>query len=118
MSRSRAIKPMLSQKVYVQHLMRNAGIGAAILSVALLGGVLGYHCFEDLSWLDSLLNASMILAGMGPVDKVQTSGGKVFASAYAVFSGVVFLSSIAIVMTPVVRRMLHRLHLDIEEEGG
>lgn len=73
---------------------------------------------EDLSWLDALLNASMILSGMGPVNPIHTTEGKVFASFYALFSGIVFTAGIGITFTPIAHRLLHQLHLqDIAEES-
>jgi hypothetical protein len=83
-------------------------------------GVLGYHLTEGLSWLDSLLNASMILGGMGPVDVLHTPAGKLFASFYALFSGAVFLGMAGIVVAPIAHRLLHRLHLEegVPSEGG
>ena len=84
----------------------------AVLTVALGFGVVGYHEFADLSWIDSILNASMILTGMGPVAPMTTISGKLFASAYAMFSGVVFLSSVGLLLAPVFHRILHKFHLD------
>jgi len=86
----------------------------AIVFVSLLAGVLGYHLVAGLSWIDSLLNASMILTGMGPVDPMKDTPSKLFASAYALFSGVVFLSAVAIVLSPVLHRIVHSFHI---EEG-
>jgi len=96
-------------------LRRQAGYTATAFSVILgsLGlGVLGYHEIEHLSWIDSLLNASFILTGMGPVDPVRSIGGKLFASAYAIFSGIAFLTTIGILVTPLVHRFLHRFHIE------
>jgi hypothetical protein len=87
-----------------------------VLSVALGVGVLGYHKWADLSWIDSLLNASMILTGMGPVAPMNTTAAKLFASAYALFSGVIFLSSVGLVLSPVFHRILHKFHLDDESQ--
>lgn len=84
----------------------------AVLTVALGFGVVGYHEFADLSWIDSILNASMILTGMGPVAPMTTVSGKLFASAYAMFSGVLFLSSVGLLLAPVFHRILHKFHLD------
>ncbi len=90
---------------------------AVVLVLGSLGlGTLGYHSLEHLSWLDAELNAAMILGGMGPVNPIATVGGKVFASAYALFAGLVFLSCAALVFTPLAKRTLHRLHLDIHAE--
>ena len=88
----------------------------AIVTTALLIGILGYHFIVRLTWIDSLLNASMILTGMGPVATMRDTPSKVFASAYALFSGVVFLSAVGIVLAPVFHRILHKFHLDDEDE--
>jgi hypothetical protein len=85
---------------------------AIVLCLALGIGVVGYHLVAGLSWIDALLNASMILTGMGPVAPMTTTASKLFASAYALFSGVVFLSSIGLVLAPVFHRVLHKFHLD------
>lgn len=118
-------KPLPSRALFVRTMLRNAGIGAGLIVVSLGIGMAGYHWFVGLGWLDSFLNASMILTGMGPVDPVRSTGGKVFAGCYAIFSGVVFLTMAAVILAPVVHRFLHRMHLDIEEidsegqgEGG
>jgi hypothetical protein len=83
-----------------------------VLCLALSIGVLGYHGIAGLSWIDSVLNASMILTGMGPVATMTTTSSKLFASGYAMFSGVVFLSSIGLVLAPPFHRILHKFHLD------
>jgi hypothetical protein len=88
----------------------------AVLAFALGLGVLGYHGIEGMAWIDALLNASMILGGMGPVDTIRTLDGKLFASFYALFSGVLFLVGAGILLAPVVHRFLHRFH--IESGGG
>jgi len=76
-------------------------------------GVLGYHLLGGLSWLDALVNASMILTGMGPVNEIATVAGKLFAAFYALFSGVAFLTIVAVLLAPAVHRFLHRFHLDL-----
>ena len=83
-------------------------------------GMVGYHQIAGLSWLDALLNASMILTGMGPVNEMTTVGAKLFASFYALFSGVAFLTIVAVLLAPAVHRFLHRFHLDLagEPEDG
>lgn len=94
-------------------------LACGIVALALTLGVLGYHFIVRLAWIDALLNASMILTGMGPVDQMKDTPSKVFASAYALFSGVAFLSSISIVLSPVFHRILHRFHLDdTDEQNG
>ena len=86
---------------------------AILLSaVALFMGIAGYHWIAGLGWADSLLEASMILGGMGPVSPVTTTGAKIFASGYALFSGLVFIALIGIILAPAVHRMLHTFHAD------
>jgi len=109
------VKKLPTQKHYTNKILRNAFVGLLVILVSLLIGVFGYHYFFDLNWIDSLYNASMILTGMGPVDKATSDGGKIFASVYAIYSGVTFLTSVAIVLSPVVHRFLHQFRLDIEE---
>jgi len=75
-------------------------------------GVVGYHCLAGLTWVDSLLNASMILGGMGEIDPLTTTAAKVFASVYALFSGLVFIAIMGILFTPIMHRMLHSFHME------
>lgn len=100
---------------YAGKLLRNILVGGFVLFISLLIGVLGYHYYFNLGWVDSLYNASMILTGMGPVDKAINNSGKIFASFYAIYSGVAFLTSVAIIFSPVVHRFLHKFKLDVEE---
>ena len=83
---------------------------------SLMIGVFGYHYYCNLSYTDSLLNASMILTGMGPVNAMTTQAAKLFASFYALFSGIAFLTIMSIVLAPAVHRFFHRFHLELEEE--
>jgi hypothetical protein len=96
-------------------LWRAAGFAAVALGVLAFGlgiGVLGYHHYEGLGWLDSLLNASMILGGMGPVTELHHRAGKIFASFYALFSGVIFLVIFSVLLAPWVHRTLHHFHVE------
>ena len=93
------------------------GAAAALIGVALGIGVVGYHVIAGFGWVDSLLNASMILSAMGPVDRVASDGAKIFASGYALFSGIVFITSISIVAAPVFHRVMHRFHGSSDETG-
>lgn len=107
-------EPMLPRRLFALRLLYHVSIGVSVLAVSLGIGVLGYHSLEGLSWIDSLLNASMILGGMGPVSQMQTNAGKLFASFYALFSGMVFLVVAGIVVSPIAHRILHNLHLEEE----
>lgn len=109
-------KPLPPVSHLARRLLRSALIASGFIVGALGLGMVGYHAFEDLSWLDAFLNASMILAGMGQVNELHTTSGKVFAGCYAIFSGVMFLTTIVVLLGPVAHRFLHRMHLEIEPE--
>ena len=111
---SRFHKPLPPRAHFFRRLARSVCIAAVIVAGSLGIGMVGYHATEGLSWLDSFLNASMILAGMGQVDTLRTDGGKLFAGMYAIFSGVIFLTMCAVLLAPALHRFLHRTHLDIE----
>ena len=87
-------------------------VGAGLIVVSLAIGMLGYHCLENFSWLDSFVNASMLLGGMGPVDPVHTAGGKLFAGFYALYCGFMVIAIAGIIFAPIVHRFLHRFHLE------
>ncbi len=105
-------EPLLPFRRFIVRLMAHFSAGLLVIAGSLGLGVLGYHHFERLPWLDALLNASMILGGMGPVDPIRSTGGKAFASGYALFSGVVFLVVAGIIMAPAAHRLFHRLHFE------
>ena len=90
----------------------------AIVLVSLGIGIVGYHAFEGLSWIDSTVNAAMILGGMGPVNVLQTNADKLFAAFYALFSGIIFLVAIAVLLAPAVHRFLHRFHFEFDSEDS
>jgi hypothetical protein len=104
-------QPLAETSVFAKRLALNGTIGFILLLFSLGIGMFGYHFLEGLSWLDSLLNASMILGGMGPVSPLQTDAGKVFASFYALYSGVVLLAAVGILVTPILHRFMHHFHL-------
>jgi len=81
-----------------------------IIASSLILGVLGYHYFEGLEWIDALVNASMLLGGMGPVSMLHTEAGKLFASFYALYSGIIFLVVVGVIFVPLYHRFLHRFH--------
>jgi hypothetical protein len=105
-------EPLLPARRFAARLLVHAAVGLTVIAASLGLGILGYHHFEGLPWLDATLNASMILGGMGPVDAIRTAGGKAFASGYALFSGVVFLVVVGIMVAPAAHRVLHRLHFE------
>lgn len=109
-------KPLLSLAEFFWRVVRHSALAFAILFVALGIGILGYHWSEGLPWIDSFLNACMILGGMGPVDTLQHDKGKLFASFYALFSGILFIVVMGFLLAPFVHRLMHRLHLEDEAQ--
>jgi len=109
--------PLLPRRQFFARLARSAWLGLVIIGGSLAIGMIGYHAFEHMSWLDAFANASMILSGMGPLAPIETPGGKFFAGCYALFSGVAFLTSVGVVFAPVVHRALHRFHLETHGES-
>ncbi|PWU11539.1 MAG: hypothetical protein C5B50_23100 [Verrucomicrobia bacterium] len=105
-------KPLVPRRVFYARVARSAGLASLVIFCALFLGMAGYHGLEGLSWLDAFLNASMILAGMGPVAQIQTSAGKFFAGCYALFSGLAFVTATGIVFAPIFHRFLHKFHLE------
>lgn len=87
-------------------------LASGVVALALSIGIVGYHWLAGFNWVDSLLEASMILAGMGPVNALSGTAAKIFASVYALFSGLVFIGIIGIVLTPVVHRIMHKFHVE------
>jgi len=110
-------KNILSRKDFLKRVIKYTLFSLAILVVSLTIGIIGYHFFGKLSWLDSFYNASMILTGMGPISEMTTKGGKIFSSLYAIFSGVVFLSTVAVFFAPFAHRLMHLLHVDPSDEN-
>jgi hypothetical protein len=108
-------KPLISRKEFIFRQLRYLSFSFIILLFSIGIGTAGYHILGKLSWIDSFLNASMILTGMGPVDHLDTTEGKLFAAFYALFSGVAFLTFVAVLFTPIYHRFLHRFHLSIED---
>ena len=102
----------LSRAKFVRRLIRHLLVAVALLIVSLAMGMCGYMYFEHLPWRNAFLNAAMLLGGMGPVDPVQTDGGKLFAGLYALYAGLVFIITAALVFTPILHRVLHKFHWD------
>jgi len=108
-------RPLLSRREFAHRLLRNFVIVLVFIAFALALGTIGYHSIAGLEWIDAFHNAAMILTGMGPIAPMTTTGAKLFASFYALFSGIAFLGMVAVLLAPVAHRFLHKFHL--EDEG-
>jgi hypothetical protein len=109
-------KNILPRKDFFFRVLRYTLFTFLILTISLSMGICGYHFIGNLEWIDSLYNASMILTGMGPVNELTTDSAKLFASIYAIFSGVIFLSTVAIFFSPFAHRLMHMLRVDEDED--
>jgi len=100
----------LARPVFVRRLLLHTLIALALIAFSIAMGMAGYHGFEHLPWLDAFLNASMLLGGMGPVNAPVTDAGKLFAGIFALYAGLVFIVTAALLFTPLLHRLMHRIH--------
>lgn len=104
--------------VFYGRMLRSLVVATVVLFMCLSIGILGYHFTDNIPWIDSVHNASMILSGMGPVVEIKSTAGKIFSSFYALFSGIAFITNIGIILAPAAHRLFHSLHLDDDEENN
>jgi hypothetical protein len=107
-------EPLLEHNKFLFRLLNHGLIAFGLVTGSLGIGMLGYHYLENLSWIDSLVNASMLLGGMGPVTPLTTNAGKLFASFYALYSGLFILIIAGVILAPVFHRFLHHFHLELD----
>lgn len=105
---------LLSSREFAKRVLRHLAVALFAIGGALAIGISGYHYFGGLGWIDALLDASMILGGMGPVNPLTTNEAKLFASSYALFSGLIFIGIVGVLIVPFLHRLLHSLHVDDE----
>lgn len=98
--------------VFAQRMLYAVGVSLGLVLPALGIGIAGYHWINQLDWVDSLLEASMILGGMGPVNPLRSNAAKIFASGYSLFSGLVLIGVMGIILTPITHRVLHKFHAE------
>jgi len=103
------------RSVFVRRIIKSLGLASGLIALALFIGIAGYRWIAGFDWVDSLLEASMILGGMGPVNPLRSQGAKIFASFYALFSGLIFIAVMGIVVAPILHRMLHKIHIDEQD---
>jgi hypothetical protein len=106
-------QPLLTPREFLIRQLLYLLVASMIIVGSLVLGMFGYHFLEGLAWIDALVNASMLLGGMGPVNVLHTVAGKVFASFYALYSGIIFLVVVGVIFVPLYHRFLHRFHLEI-----
>jgi hypothetical protein len=109
-------QPLLTHRQFARRMALYAFFALGFLCKSLGIGTIGYANFADLPIVDAFLNASMILTGMGPVDKMETTAGKLFAGIYAIYSGVAFLTFCGVLFTPVYHRFMHKFHLEMGDD--
>jgi hypothetical protein len=105
-------EPLAPGKVFMFRMLQSVFYCLVVLLVSLAIGTWGYHSYARTPWVDSFLNASMILTGMGPVDKMDSDAAKIFSALYAIYSGVAFLSTISLLFVPIIHRVMHWMHID------
>ena len=116
MIKKRNNQNILPPKKFAKRVLKYSIFSISLLTISIGIGILGYHFIGGLKWIDSIYNASMILTGMGPVNEMETDSAKLFASVYALFSGVVFLSTVAIFFAPFAHRLMHLLRIEEIDE--
>jgi hypothetical protein len=112
LSYERRHEALAPRSVFVKRIIASLVVAFCLILVALLIGIGGYHFLAGFNWIDSLLEASMILGGMGPVNQLPNDGAKVFASIYALFSGLILIALMGIILAPVAHRVMHKFHVD------
>jgi hypothetical protein len=108
--------PLLPRQEFYRRMRRSALLSGGIAVVTLLVGMIGYHLLEKMPWPDAFANASMILAGMGPLGNLNTDAGKIFAGIYALFCGLIFVTIMTILLAPIFHRALHKFHCETCKE--
>ena len=109
--------PLLPQKQFMRRVGKFIAFAFLLVVVSWAIGICGYAFFEHMSFIDSMLNSAMILGGMGPVNQLTTNGGKLFASFYALFSGMIFLIAFGVLLAPIIHRLFHKFHIENESSS-
>jgi len=109
-------EPLVPRSVFFRRVGRYAIAALLLVAGSWAIGIVGYRVFEGLDWIDAILNSAMLLGGMGPVSELHTVAGKLFASFYALFSGLVFLVAVGVFLAPIAHRLFHQFHLEVEDD--
>ena len=108
---------LLPHHKFLKRVMSSVLLAGALLSVTIGVGTIGYHFLEGQAWIDALLNSVMMMSGLGLEGHLATFGGKIFTVIYVLFSAFIFYSSLALLFTPPLHRLLHHFHMDPEEKS-
>lgn len=111
-------QPVLPVRLFIRRIIDHVLLALTLVTVSLAMGVAGYHFLAGLTWIDALMNAAMILGGMGPVNDISSVPGKLFATVYALYAGIAFLAIASVLIAPFAHRLLHRLHLEDTNSGN
>jgi hypothetical protein len=109
-------QPVVSRRVFIGRMLIAIGLWMVLTCVGLAIGIAGYAAFEGMSFIDAFVNAAMILSGMGPLGELKTTGGKIFAGCYAIFSGLIIVIATGVVLAPIFHRVLHRFHVETSRD--
>lgn len=109
-------QPVISRRKFLARLSKAIGLWMILTIAGLAIGIAGYAGFEGMSFIDAFVNAAMILGGMGPVDALKTTGGKIFAGCYALFSGLIIIIATGFVLAPIFHRVMHHFHIETAKE--
>jgi hypothetical protein len=109
-------EPLVSRKVFLRRLGRNALVALSIIGASLVVGILGYRTLEGMAWIDAFLESAMLLGGMGPIHAPMTPAGKIFAGVYALYSGILVIGTAGIILAPIFHRVLHSIHVEDDED--
>jgi hypothetical protein len=107
---------LLPPREFAHRLGKSIAVGCVLIAFSLSVGMIGYHWLGGLSWIDSFLDASMILSGMGPLSQLHTDPAKLFAGCYAIYCGIMLIATTGIMLAPVIHRSLHRFHLEFGKD--
>lgn len=105
-------EPVASPAEFNRRLVRVTAVTGVVLALWLAVGIVGYRVLAHMGWVDATYNASMIMGGMGPVDPLPDATAKLFASAYAIVSGVLLLAAVGVMLSPILHRILHLFHVE------
>jgi hypothetical protein len=110
-------QPLATRMVFARRMAASVFLALGLIAASLIVGMIGYHRLAGLTWIDSFENAAMILGGMGPVAELHAQGAKLFAGLYALYSGLFLILVAGIILAPALHRLLHRLHIDEQDQG-